>query len=211
MNRDVILIGAGGHAKVCIEILQAMRETVAYCVGGTADTDTCLGVPVLKGDEHLESLRQKGFERLFVAIGSNRIRERLGIKCLDLGYELVNAISPAAVVSPSATFGAGVAVMAGAIINADVTVADFAIINTGATVDHDCQIGNAAHIAPQCALAGGVVIGNYSFLGVGCKVIPGIRIGESTTVGAGGVVINNIASKATAVGVPAKIIHQQDR
>ena len=206
MRSDVIVIGAGGHAKVCIELLHAMGEKVAYCVGGADSPDQCLGVPVLKGDENLAHLRTEGYSRLFAAIGSNGLRDRLSTAAIEQGYQLINAISPHAIISPTAKLGAGVAVMAGVVINAEVVIEDLAIINTGATIDHDCRIGKAVHIAPQCALAGNVVVGKHSFLGVGCKVIPGIEIGEKVTVGAGGVVISHIVSGAKAVGVPAKII-----
>lgn len=208
MTHGIVVVGAGGHAKVCVELLQAMGEKVAYCIGGVDSPDVCVGIPVLKGDAHLESLRQVGYSRLFVAIGSNSLRARLSSVATDQGYQLMNAISPHAVISPSARLGAGIAVMAGAIINAEAEIDDLAIINTGATVDHDCKIGKAAHIAPQTTLAGNVTIGALSFLGVGCKVIPGIQIGEQATVGAGGVVISNICDGATVVGVPARTIKQ---
>jgi UDP-perosamine 4-acetyltransferase len=205
MRSEVIVIGAGGHAKVCIELLHAMGEKIAFCVGGGSDSpNACLGVPVLKGDGNLAHLRAQGYSRSFVAIGSNNLRERLGTTAIELGYQLVNAVSPHAVVSPSAKLGVGVAVMAGAVINAEAVIGDFSIINTGATVDHDCRIGKAVHIAPQCALAGNVMVGDYSFLGVGTKVIPEIQVGERAIVGAGAVVISRVKSGSKAVGVPAK-------
>jgi UDP-perosamine 4-acetyltransferase len=206
MNEAIIMIGAGGHAKVCIELLQAMGETVAYCIAGGEAPPSCLGIPVLVGDDNIARLREQGYERAFIAIGANRLRAKLGAAARELGYELVNAVSPKAIVSPSARIGRGVAVMAGAIINADVEIGSLAIINTGATIDHDCVIGDAVHIAPQSALAGEVRVGAGSFLGIGSKVIPGITIGDGVTVGAGGVVIRNIASGTTAVGIPAQPI-----
>lgn len=208
MRSGIIVVGAGGHAKVCIEILRAMGESVTYCVGAQDSPDNCLGIPIMRGDENLSFLRSEGYYRIFVAIGSNSLRERLGIICTEQGYQLVNAISPHAIVSPSATLGRGVAVMAGAIINAESMIEDFAIINTGATVDHNCKIGKAAHISPLCGLAGNVTVGNQSFLGIGCKVIPKISIGERVILGAGAVVISHIESDTKAVGVPAKIINK---
>lgn len=208
MKQPVIIVGAGGHAKVCIELLQAMGETVLCCVGAADSPPTCLGLPVLHGDHHLARLREEGHARAFVALGPNRLRARLGQQVRELGYELVNAVSPAAVVSPSARLGAGVAVMAGAVINAEASIGDLAIVNTGATVDHDCSIGAAVHLAPQCALAGNVSVGDGTFLGVGCKVIPGIEIGAHSTIGAGTVVIGQVPSNVTAVGVPARVLHK---
>lgn len=206
MRSEIIVVGAGGHAKVCIELLRAMGESIAYCVGARDSQDNCLGVPILRGDENLSLLRSEGYSRVFVAVGSNQLRERLGVLCTEQGYQLVDAISPHAIISPSATLGRGIAVMAGVVINAESVIEDLAIINTGSTVDHDCRIGHAAHIAPQCGLAGAVTVGNQSFLGVGCKVLPEIRIGERVTVGAGAVVICHIESDATAVGVPARVL-----
>lgn len=207
MKSEIVIIGAGGHAKVCIELLKAQGDLVAFCIGSADSSDTCLGVPVLKSDEHLTTLRREGYSKVFVAIGSNALRNRLAKTATDLGYELVNAFSPSAVISPSAKIGKGVAIMAGAVVNAEATIDDLCIINTGATVDHDCQIGRAAHIAPQSALAGNVHIGKESFVGIGTKIIPTICVGECVMIGAGSVVISNVDSKTTVVGVPAKAIN----
>lgn len=205
MKESIVVIGAGGHAKVCIELLRAMGRQVDYCIGGS-DSAECVGVPVLDGDENILRLREQGYVRAFVAVGSNALRARLAALALAQGYELVNAISPRAVISLSARIGRGVAVMAGAVVNAECDIADLAIINTGATVDHDCRIGAAAHLAPQTALAGCVSVGAQSFLGIGSKIIPGVTIGSNTTIGAGAVVIADVADDVIALGVPARVI-----
>lgn len=207
MSHDVIVIGDSGHAKVCIELLQAMGYHVPYCVGVSSGPVTCVDVPVLKGDDHLVALRGRGYSAAFIAVGANSVRLRLAEMVSLLGYRLVNAISPHAVISPSARLGQGIAVMAGAIVNAETSIGDLAIINTGACIDHDCRIGKASHIAPQCGLAGGVMVGDCSFLGIGCKVIPEIRIGDHVTLGAGAVVVSDVDSGARVVGVPAKPIN----
>lgn len=211
MKDGIVIVGAGGHAKVCIELLRAMGCHVACCVSGEDGPETCLDLAVLKGDAHLTALRKQGYSKLFVAIGANGVRQRLANAALQLGYALVNAVSPQSVISPSARLGTGVALMAGVVVNADAVIEDLAIVNTGACIDHDCYIGKAAHIAPQCGLAGNVSVGAGSFLGIGCKVIPDVRIGENVTLGAGAVVISNIASHSTAVGVPAKSISIKER
>ena len=204
MSLGIVVIGARGHAKVVIEILREMGERVDVCVGADDSPNECIGVKVLKGDGNLRRLRAEGYERAFIAIGANPIRERLAGVAAGVGFELVSAVHPRAVVSPTAQLGRGVAVMAGVVVNAESLIEDLAIINTGSTVDHDCRIGRAAHVSPQCALAGGVVVGAGTFLGVGCKVIPGVRIGNYATIGAGAVVVSDIANGVTAMGVPAR-------
>lgn len=205
MSAGVVLIGGGGHAKVVIESLRASGKTVAVIVDADPTPREVLGVPVVGDDLALPGLKAQGFSELFVALGSNRLRQKLGVKARELGFTLVNAIHPSAVISPSARIGEGVAVMAGVAINADSRVDDLAIVNTGAIVDHDCHLGAACHLGPASALAGGVTIGERAFLGVGARAIPGVTIGADAIVGAGGVVVRDLPNAVLAVGVPAKI------
>ena len=204
---DIVVVGAGGHAKVCIELLVAMGEQVAWCIGENDSPTKCAGVPVLIGDENLQKLSAEGYHRAFIAIGTNSLRKKLADLAGKIGYQLVNAISPGAIISPSARLGIGIAIMGGVVINAESVIGDLTIINTGAAIDHDCIIGEAVHIGPQSGLAGKVTIGSHSFLGIGCKVVPEIKVGEHVTIGAGAVVINSIESKVTVLGVPARKIN----
>ncbi len=208
MSDACVVLGSGGHAKVVIELLRAAGREVAWCIGGPDAQGTCLGVEVVGGDDWLTRLRAEGVRHAIPAVGDNALRRRLAAKAVDAGYDLVNAISPAAVVSPSARLGTGIAVMAGAVINADTTVGDLAVINTGATVDHDNVIGTAAFIGPRCALAGTVTVGDDAFLGVGCSVIPTVTIGAGATVGAGSLVIRNIPPGAMAYGSPTRVVRR---
>ena len=206
MSRQVVVVGAGGHASVCVELLRSAGDEVHCCIGQPDQTGYCVGAPVLGGDDHLIDLRDAGLRHAFVAIGENALRQRLATKVTAFGFELVNAVSPTAVVSPSARVGVGVAIMAGAVVNARTEIGDLVVINTGATVDHDCRIGPAAHIAPQSGLAGNVNVGERTFVGIGSSVIPEVTIGVDVMVGAGSVVLIDIPDTATAVGVPATVL-----
>jgi UDP-perosamine 4-acetyltransferase len=205
-SEPVIVIGAGGHAKVVIELIVASAK---YRIVGLIDkvkSGVTLGVPVIGTDDDLPRLRQSGIERAFVAVGDNRRRLTIGRELQKIGFEMVNAISPTAVISSSAGLGAGIAIMSAAVVNADCRIEDFAIVNTGAIVDHDGQIGEASHIGPGCALAGTIKVGRLAFLGAGTTVIPGISIGEGAIVGAGACLIRDLPPRVLAVGVPAKIL-----
>ena len=202
----VLVLGAGGHAKVVIESLRACGREVAGVIDADATPRTVAGVAVIGADDALERLRAEGLEAAFVALGGNALRARLGRRLRELGYGLANAVHPSAVLSPSVVLGDGVAVMAGACLNADTRVGDLAIVNTGATVDHDGELGEACHVAPRCGLAGRVTIGARAFLGVGCSAIPGITVGADAQVGAGGVIVRDIPAGALALGVPARLV-----
>lgn len=202
----LVLLGAGPHAKVVIEILQAAG---VYEIVGLLDPSAPggehFGLPVLGGDDRLPELAGEGVTHAFVAVGDNSLRRRLGDRARAAGLALAQAIHPAAAVSPTARLADGVAVMAGAVVNAEAAVGKFAIINTRAAIDHDCRIGEAAHIGPGCVLAGGVEVGEGAFLGVGASAIPGVRIGRWSMVGAGAAVVRDIPDGAVAMGVPARV------
>jgi len=207
MNSEaVVIIGSGGHAKVVIELVRAEGKYQIKGCTAPGESGFVLGdVPILGTDSMLPAMLANGVKKAFVAIGDNHLRLRLLAQVSEMGFELINAVSPNAVVSPSAILGRGIAIMAGAIINASAEIGDGAIINTNAGVDHDCRIGSGAHVGPGSALAGNVEIGCESFLGAGSCVVPGVRIGSRAIVGAGSVVVRDIPDDVTAMGVPARI------
>lgn len=204
--KQVVIIGAGGHAKVVIDILKS--DPTVRIVGCTARQSGAevMGIPIVGDDSKLEKLYEQGVAHAFVAIGDNRLRRLLGHKAETIGFRLINAVSPFACISDSAVIGTGVAVMPGAIVNAGVRIGNMCIINTGASVDHDGVIGNACHIAPGSVLAGFVNVGDGSFLGAGTVVRDGIAIGSWSVLGAGSVVVRNIPDHCLAMGVPAKVV-----
>lgn len=197
---EVLVVGAGGHARVVIATLRAAGMAVQGVLDDNAAAwgSTVLGCPVLGGLERLEEPGQ----RAVIAIGHNRARQTISLKHPEV--EWVSAVHPSAVVDETARIGAGTVVFAGAVIQPNAVLGQHVIVNTGATVDHDCVLEDYVHIAPGCNLAGTVRLGQGAFLGVGSAAVPGVCVGAWTTVGAGGVVVKDLPAGVVAVGVPAK-------
>jgi UDP-perosamine 4-acetyltransferase len=206
---DVVIIGAGGHGKVVLDILSAAG---GHRVVGFLDADLSLrgtsvcGVSVLGPVNLLSKLWQQKVRHGIVAIGDNRTRRRYGELLREQGFELINAIHPSAVVSSSAKLGVNVVVAAQAAVCADAHVDSFAIVNTGAIVDHECRIGAGVHVTPGVKLAGRVRVGEDAFLGLGACVIQCLSIGSNAIVGAGAVVLRDVPDGVTVAGVPARVI-----
>jgi sugar O-acyltransferase (sialic acid O-acetyltransferase NeuD family) len=208
----IAVLGAGGHAKVVIATLQAAGFTVAAVFDDDAakQGSALLGVEV---QGTLAEFANSSYRHAVIAVGSNATRMRLAERLQNQlqNIEWVIAVHPQTYVHSSVKLGAGTVVFAGAVVQPDAVVGAHAIINTGATIDHDCLIGDFVHIAPGTHLAGEVRIDRGAFIGIGAAVIPSRKVGEWATVGAGAMVVNDIPARATAVGVPARVLSREAR
>ncbi len=210
MGKRIIILGAGGIAKVFHDALQASGYTV---VGFLDDNPALvgtevLGLPVLGATSKAAELTD--IDGAVVGIGDNRARKTLYNRLHAWGVPVVNAIHPAAIISPHATLGGGVAVFPTAIVEAGVRVGNNVLVNTACVLAHDVQVQDHAHVAIGSMLAGGVEIGEGCFLGAGAIVIPYKKVGNWSIVGAGAVVTADLPDHVTAVGVPAKIIKRHE-
>lgn len=205
MNKPIIIIGNGGHALVLTELLQMNNERI---LGFTApeQQQNKLGLNYLGNDESILKYDANEVE-LVLGIGSlkpNSIRTKIFNFFKEKGYVFKICIHPHAIVSPSASLGEGVQVMAGAIVQTYVQIKNNSIINTGAKIDHECIIEDNVHIAPGSVLSGNVHVCKNVHVGTNSTIIQGIQIGEATLIAAGAVVVNDIKSYSKVMGVPAK-------
>jgi sugar O-acyltransferase (sialic acid O-acetyltransferase NeuD family) len=207
---NVVIIGAGGHGRVVLDILRAGKK---YQPVGFLDADAALhgrridGLPVLGDCTILHELKFQGITGAIVAIGDNGVRRQYAENVREIELELINAIHPSANIAASASLGRNLVIAAGAIVCAHCQIGNSAILNTGCLVDHESIIATAAHICPGAKLAGRVLVESGAFIGIGATVIQNIRIGTDAIVGAGAVVIRDVPPAATVVGVPARIIN----
>jgi len=202
-TRLLLIVGAGGHAKVVIDAIQA-RDAGSRITVQDADSslEGCdfLGMRIrtpINWDEPEVSY-------FHIAIGDNNARERLFKEGIDHHRNVYAIIHPRAIISTSAYLGAGIFVAANALIAPTARIGDGTIINHSAIVDHDCEVSDFAHIGPGCVLGGGVTVGRGSLVGAGAVVLPGHKIGDRAVIGAGAVVTKNVPEGATVSGVPAR-------
>lgn len=208
----VVGFGAGGHARVVIDILKTIGS---FEIEGLLDRDQTLwgseilGVPVLGDDSLREEIKKRGVHSAFIGLGSTESaepRRKLYEMVRASGFALVRAIHPRAIVSQSALLGDGPMVMAGAIINPAARIGNNVIINSGAIVEHDCIIADHSHIATGARLAGTVRIGEGVHIGLGASIREGVTVGNGSMVGAGAVVIADVPDRTVVVGVPARVL-----
>lgn len=207
MQFRVLLIGAGGHARVCLE---ALADDPDHLVIGAVSRDGTgvadLLIPMIGTDDDVGALMgAHSLRHAHVAIGDNVARAGAAARWVGAGGELRACVSRFAMPSRSAAIGPGAALLPGAVVNAATTIGTGAIVNTNASIDHDCEIGDFAHIAPGAAIAGNVGVGPRTLVGIGSRVLPGLRIGADVVVGAGAVVTADVPDGAVVVGIPARV------
>jgi sugar O-acyltransferase (sialic acid O-acetyltransferase NeuD family) len=205
MNKpEIILIGAGGHAHACIDVLeQSGQYQIAGLVGMPEEVRSKhFGYSVIATDADLPKLA-KEYQYALIAVGqieSPDSRICLYRQAVELGFQLPVIISPAAHVSLHASIGSASIVMHGAIVNAGARVGNNCIINTRALVEHDATVADHCHLSTGVILNGDVKIGVGSFVGSGSIIKEGVSLGDGCVVGMCLAVRHNQTDRARFVG-----------
>ena len=128
------LIGAGGHAKVILALLESLGKT---CLGIYDDDSSLWGTRLLQGEVigPVSDLFDCKNNRAVIAIGDNYTRQEISKRFRNIKWETL--IHPFSMVHKSVKIGCGSVVFAGSVIQPDVTIGRHSIINTSVSIDHD--------------------------------------------------------------------------
>ena len=208
-KKNLILVGAGGHCKSVIDV----AELAGYTIVGILGRPEELGKKVLRyevtgTDSDMASLAGKA--DFIVTVGqikSSLIRIRLHEMLKEAGCSIATIISPTAYVSKYATVGEGSIVMHNAVVNADAHIGKGCIINSASVIEHEAVIGDFCHISTGVTVNGGTSIGDSTFIGSRCVINECLSIGDHAIVGSGSVVIDDLPSRSTSFGLPAKPVN----
>jgi sugar O-acyltransferase (sialic acid O-acetyltransferase NeuD family) len=198
---NLIIIGAGGHAKVVVDIANALGCNILGFLDDNTAINEFANLKQLGKIEDCTKYIDKA--KFVIAIGNNTVRKRIAE---EYNLKFATFIHPSAVVSPNATIGEGSVVMPLCVINSNTQIGEHCIINTAAIVEHDNTIGDFSHISPNATLCGTVNIGDMCHIGAAATVINNTNICSDCIIGAGAVVTKDINKSGTYVGVPAKVI-----
>jgi UDP-perosamine 4-acetyltransferase len=180
---DIVLIGAGGHAKAVVEALLAQGHRITgYC---DRQESPWLAASRLDDDSAVIALDAS----IGVALGVGGIDPAGLERRIQLLARLRRplrpappVIHPAATISASATVEDGATILAGAVVQPGARICMGAIINTGAIVEHDSAIGQGTHISPRAVVLADCVVGAHCMVGAGAVILPGSRLDDDILV-----------------------------
>ena len=185
----LILVGGGGHALSCLDLIAMANEfnLMGYVALKASAEFEALGIQFLGNDDELPNLSQI-IPNFHVAIGQiktakPRVTAFERLQSLQCVLPVIK--SDDASVSSNASLAEGVMVGRNAIVNSGAIVSGNCIINSGAIIEHGVKIGKHCHIAPGAIILGDSVIGECSFVGAGTIVREGVTIAPNSIIGAG--------------------------
>lgn len=191
----ILLIGAGGHARACIDVIELEGRFTVHGLLGLKDQvgAKVLGYPVIGTDDDLQSLRQHQSHALVTVgqIKSPEPRMRLFNLLKSCAFEAPVIVSPRAHVSRHAALACGTIVMHGAVVNAGAMVGENCILNSLSLIEHDARIGAHCHVSTAAAINSGVHIAAGTFIGSNSSVRQGVHVGERCVIGMGQRVLKN--------------------
>lgn len=205
MERNLILLGGGGHCKSVIDV----AESAGYNIIGILDKPETVGQQVLNykiigTDDDIPDYVDKAEFLITVGqIKSSVTRVKLAELVKKAGGKFATVIAGDACVSKYAEIGEGTVVMHKAMVNADAKIGKQCIINTMANIEHDAVIGDYCHISTGAMVNGECKVGERSFIGSQAVLANCISVGADIVVGAGSLVRKSIAEKGIYSGNPA--------
>jgi sugar O-acyltransferase (sialic acid O-acetyltransferase NeuD family) len=199
-KQEIILLGAGGHCKSCIEVISGVSK---YSILGIIDKDGAstkhiLGHDVIGTDKDLESILNR-CSSVLVTVGqikSPEIRISLFEKAKTLGFNFPVIRSHHSYISKSAQIGEGTILLHHSLINSSVKVGVNCIINTTALIEHDARIGSHCHVSTGAIINGGVIVEDRCFIGSGSIIHEGVTIGADSIISAGQVIRKDVPSNS---------------
>jgi sugar O-acyltransferase (sialic acid O-acetyltransferase NeuD family) len=208
MADDLVIVGAGGHGRETLDVVEAMNDagTADWNFVGFIDDGEVLkdrldrrGAAVVAQDE-LDPERV----RYVIGIGRPATRESVAERMTLAGFVPASLVHPDASIGSDVRMAEGVVLAAGARVTTNVSLERHAQLNVGAVVSHDCEVGAFVTFSPGTFVNGECRVGDRVFFGTGAIVTPRLRIGADAKVGAGAVVLDDVPEGTTVVGVPAR-------
>ena len=194
-NKNILLIGAGGHSISCIEVLKSSDFYNIFGLVDISKKNINIGDYKILGDDNKAKEIFKSCKNALITVGqikSSRVRINLFSKYKDIGFKFPFIFSKTSVISKNTRIGEGTIMMHKVFVNSNVKIGKNCIINTASILEHDVNISDFCHVSTGAILNGNVKVGKNSFIGSGAIIGNNIKIGNNVIISAGMFINENI-------------------
>lgn len=202
---DIILLGAGGHAKDTIKNIReynldcrkAARLNIVCCLDdmNPRPGDGLLGHPV-SGDLSVLQSRARRNARVLCAVGDPLNRKRFVAKAARYKPEYLTFVHPSVKLDASIRIGRGSSVFASAVLSAFVTLGEHVSCNYQCSVSHDSVLADFVTLCPGVNVSGRAAVGEGTLMGVNACCANNLSIGAWSVIGAGAIVSKSVPARS---------------
>ncbi|MDR0895409.1 MAG: hypothetical protein LBN06_08960 [Prevotellaceae bacterium] len=206
--KKLAILGTGTLAD---RIAIVARQTKQYNVVGLINKEGykglfCRDLPVIGTDDDVLSLYNDGYiDCIQIAVGYTlfKVREKLFNRFYGQ-VPLATIVHPSSFVDENAVIGEGCVIFPSCSVGPYAKLKENVLLNTSVTICHNSIIKRHSYISPGCNIAGTIGVGERCMIGVGTTIIDHVHICNDVITGGGSVIISDITTPGTYVGVPAR-------
>lgn len=211
--KDIIIIGAGGVGREVAFIIEEInKETPTWNILGFVDDNKEIhgkvinGYSVLGGLSYLKKYGKKEEKpKVVIAIANYNVKKNIAIK-INNKFNFATIIHPEVSIHNTVNIGNGSIIYKGVIMTTNITIGNHVIVSPKCGIGHDSIIKDYVSLLWNVNISGNDVIEEGVLIGSAATVIQGKRVGQAAIIGAGAVVVKDVLSNTTNVGVPSNII-----
>ena len=208
---EIVILGGGGLASEVADAVHAVDSDGGLVCRALYDDDRRLRGRTLQGLEYAGTIQDyldgdRPDAACVIGIGDNSVRERLAAELAIAGRAARTVVHPTAVVSRTATVGAGCYIAAWTFVGPRVRLGCHVVVNVGSSIGHDAVVEDLAQLCPGVRVSGFCHIVRTAFLGSNAVVAPGKRVGAGARLSACSFAGRDIPAATLASGVPARCI-----
>lgn len=192
-DKNIIIIGAGGHAQ---SILAIDAIGLGRIIGYTSPQPNpdIKNIKYIGGDEAI--LNTFNPDDIELVIGLSYVGKTVDLHLRKTIIDKFKNNTFARIIAKSAInkaerIGVGTILFERSVVNTGSIIGCNCVINTGAIVEHHCVIGDNVQISPGAIVLGGCTICSNTFIGAGAVIRDGVTIGADKIIPMGSIITKN--------------------
>lgn len=205
-KKELLIFPYNGNG---LEALGCIGEEFSF-IGFVDDTPEKIGVNQFGYQVYDRSVFIQRPEALVLAVPGSPAsykKRREIIEALGLKQErFARVIHPRASVSPLASVGVNVLIMAGVVVTSNAVIGSHTCILPNTVIHHDVKVGDWSLVGSNVTIAGSTIIEENCYVGSGSRLINNIVVGVRALIGLGSNVIHHVSEDTVVVGNPARPI-----